>query len=483
MSHLSIPNNCDRASSFFHLRPPVGAIWPAVPAAEVSQVWAAYRELDRTQWLTPNDLEQGQLQQVRVLVQHCADHVPYYRRVLSDAGLLSRPLESMSGFRQIPFLTRELYQQHAADLLAKQLPTGMKEVSSGYTSGTNGVPILVRKTNRDGLWWNAFYLRDLEWSGIDPRGRLAAIRLLAKSPEELKLALTGSSSPVWGQLGQFLIENGPAFGMDIRQDPRLQLEWLERIRPNYVLSMPSNLDFLAGLLLESGRQIPDLRAIQAIGEPLPLDMRNRIEAAFGVPVKNLYSTTEGGYVASPCPLGHGLHVHAENVLTEVLDADDRPCLPGQTGRLVITSLHNFVNPFLRYEMLDDVTLASGSCPCGRGLPLWKHVEGRRHPLFFLPDGRRLSSMGVNMGVRKVGGCHQFQIIQREVDRVIIRVVPDNSWTPSHVEQMQSVIHREFESPVRVEVETHDFLERPAGGKLKMVVVELEQGGSRGTQIN
>ncbi len=463
----------DQASSFFQLRSPAGTAWPAVPVPELSQVWAAYRELDRTQWLSPDELERQQLQQVRVLVQHCAEHVPYYRRVLNAVDVLSRPLESLSDFRRLPFLTRELYQQHAADLLATQLPVGMKEVSSGYTSGTNGVPILVRKTNRDGLWWNAFYLRDLEWSDIDPRGRLAAIRLLAKSPEELKQSLAGSSSPVWGQLGQYLIENGPAFGMDIRQDPRLQLEWLDRMRPNYLLSMPSNLDFLAGLLLESGRRIPDLKAIQAIGEPLPSDMRERIETAFGVPVKNLYSTTEGGYIASPCPLGHGLHVHAENVLTEVLDTDDRPCLPGQTGRLVITSLHNFVNPFVRYEMLDDVTLASGPCPCGRGLPLWKHVDGRRHPFFFLPDGRRLSSMGVNMGVRKVGGCHQFQIIQREVERVIIRVVPDQTWTPSHAEQMRSVIRCEFGSPIRVDVEEKPFLERPAGGKLKMVVVELE----------
>ena len=79
--------------------------------------------------------------------------------------------------------------------------------------------------------------------------------------------------------------------------------------------MPTNLDFLAKLLLESGRRLPDLRSIQAIGEPLPQEVRDRIESAFGVPVKNLYSSTETGYIASPCPLGQGLHVHSENVLT------------------------------------------------------------------------------------------------------------------------------------------------------------------------
>jgi phenylacetate-CoA ligase len=474
MGRGDLRNQLSTISSFFRLRSPAGTSWPAVPIPELSQIWAAYQELDRTQWLSPDELERHQLQQVRVLVQHCVEHVPYYRRVLAEADLLSRPIECLEDFRRLPFLTRELYQQHATELLATKLPTGMQEVSSSYTSGTNGVPIMVRKTNRDGLWWSAFYLRDLEWSGIDPRGRLAAIRFLGTTSEKLKALLAGVSAPNWGPLGQSLIENGPAFAMEIRQDPRLQLDWLDRIRPNYLLSMPTNLDVLANLALERGQRFPDLKAIQTIGEPLPFDMRQRIETAFGVPVKNLYSTTEGGYVASSCPEGNGLHVHGENLLTEVLDADDRPCQPGQTGRLIITSLNNFVNPFLRYEMLDDVTLAAGPCPCGRGLPLWQHVEGRRHPLFFLPDGRRLSSMGANMGVRKVGGCHQFQIIQREVDRVIIRVVPDKTWTPNHADQMRSAIHREFALPVQVDVETHEFLERPAGGKLKMVVVELER---------
>lgn len=463
----------DPDTSFFRLRSPVGAVWPAIPAPEVSQIWSAYRELDRTQWLSSDEIEQRQLQQLRALVRHCSEQVPYYRRVLSEAGVLSRPLESLADFRRFPLLTRELYQQHTAELQAEQLPPGIKVVSSSFTSGTSGVPIQVRTTNRDGLWWNAFYLRDLEWGGIDPRGRLAAIRLIAKSPETLPAALAGMSSPAWTQVGQLLFESGPGFGMDIRQDPRRQLDWLERIQPNCLLSMPTNLEFLSKLLLERGRRLPSLKAIQAVGEPLPLEMRQRIETAFGVPVKNLYSTTETGYVASPCPLGHGLHVHGENVLTEVLDADGRPCLPGQTGRLVITSLHNFVNPFLRYEMLDDVTLASGPCPCGRGLPLWEHVDGRRHPFLFLPDGRRKSSMGITIGLRQVGGCHQFQFLQREVDRVILRVVPDQTWTADHAERMRAVVRRELESAVHVEVAEQPFLERPPGGKLKMVIVELE----------
>ncbi|MBL8792555.1 MAG: phenylacetate--CoA ligase family protein [Planctomycetia bacterium] len=458
---------------FFQLRSLPGSIWPPVPAPEVSQLWATYRELDRTQWLKPVELEALQLEQLRVLLYHCYHQVPYYRRLLTEADLGAGPLASLDELRRLPLLTRALVQAHSADLQARALPAGMVAGGGSHTSGTNGVPIKVLKTNRDALWWSAFFLRDLEWCGLDPRGRLAAIRLVAMQREDLPQFLEGVTVPFWNKVCESLVEMGPAHVMDVRQDPRRQLSWLRQVDPDYLISLPSNLDVLASLLAESGRRLPRLRAIQAVGEPLPVNVRQRIESSFGVPVKNLYSSTEAGYVASPCPGGHGLHVHAEGVLTEVLDADDRPCQPGQTGRLVFTTLHNFVNPFIRYDILDDVTLAPGPCPCGRGLPLWTHVDGRRHPTLHLPDGRQKSSMGITLGIRQVGGCHQFQIVQRAVDHVLLRVVPDRTWQPDLAERMRQVVHAEFEAPIRVDVEERTCLERPAGGKLRVVVVEID----------
>ena len=464
-----------KSDPFFQLRSLPGTVWPPIAAPEVSQIFATYLELDRTQWLTAAELEEKQLKQLRALLVHCAAQVPYYARLLADIGLTAQSLDGLHDFRRLPLLTRELYQSHFPDLQARSLPAGMMPAGGGFSSGTNGVPIHVLKTNRDSLWWNAFFLRDLEWSNMDPRGRIATIRLLALSRQDLPRALEGLSFPYWTQFCQTLLETGPAYAMDIRQDPRRQMEWLIEVNPDYLVSLPSNLEFLAGLFQESGRRLPQLRAIQALGESLSPAARVRIESGFGVPVKNLYSTTEAGYVASPCPLGHGFHVHGESVLTEVLDGDNQPCLPGQTGRLVLTTLHNFSTPFLRYDILDDVTLAPGPCPCGRGLPLWTQIEGRRHPLLHLPNGHRKSILGILLGIRKVGGVHQFQIVQRAVDHVILRVVPDRTWkTDDHARRMRQMVHEECEMPIRVDVEEKARLELPPGGKLKIAIVEVEE---------
>lgn len=460
--------------AFFHLRPTLGTVWPALPSGQAASLWSAYLELDRTQWLGPAELEQLQFRQLRALLAHCMEHVPYYRHLLTEHGISPQDVRSLDDLRRIPRMTRQLFQAHASELCAGGLPPGTARAGEAFTSGTNGVPIGVLQTNRVQFWWLAFFLRDLEWCGLDPRGRLAGLRMISKTHMDPKKAMEGFSQPHWNQALAQIIETGPAYGMDIHQDPRRQFQWLQQIKPDYLLSLPSNLEFLAGLVQESGQRLPGLKAIQTLGETLTDETRTRIEEGFGVPVRDSYSCTEAGYLASPCPQGHGMHVHSENVLIEVLDEEDKPCLPGQTGRLVLTALHNFLNPFIRYEILDEVTLAPGPCSCGRGLPLFTRVLGRRHPLFHLPGGRRKIITSLYQQVRLVGGCHQFQIVQRDVEHVIVRVVPDRSWTTDHPERLRKVVCDFFEAPIRVDVEARELMELPAGGKLRIGVNEIEE---------
>ncbi len=460
---------------FFHIRSIPGTVWPAIPFPQASLIWNAYQELDRTQWLPAEVLQKFQLQQLNTLLTQCRRQSPYYSRLLQDAEIGDRGVENLAQFRRIPFLTRQLYQTHFADIQARNLPQGMVPIPKpSYTSGTNGVPIKVLNTNLGALWWQAFYLRDLEWAGMDPRGKLASIRLIAMSPADEPRMMQGISTASWNKSCEMLIETGPSHAIDIRLDPRRQLEWLREIRPDYLLSMPTNLELLAGLVEESGGPWPELKMIRTMGEPMSLTQRQRIEAGFNVPVKDIYSTTETGHTASPCPTGQGLHVHSEGTLVELLDADNNPVAPGQTGRIVFTNLHNFIAPFIRYEIMDEVTLAPGPCSCGRGLPLWSRVEGRQYPMLHLADGGKKSSIGIVLGLRKTGGAHQFQMVQRQKDKVLLRVVPDRSWTPEHAERMKQVIHHEFEFPIPVEIEELPYIKRLRGGKLKLIDIDLQE---------
>jgi len=444
--------------------------------AEARQLSSACRELDRSQWLDSSALEELQLLQLRQLLDHCRAHVPYYEEVLAAARVRIENMHSLADLRRVPLLPRRTFQERAPDFRARALPSGTHGLGSSTTSGTSGVPVEVRQTNVGQTWWWALYLRDLAWSGIDPRGVLAVIRPApgAMHIDQRRRFQHGMTSPCWHPRLQAVLETGTVHAMDIHQDPPRQMRWLGEVNPDYLLSYPSHLDFLASLFREAGQKLPSLRVIQTVSETLTPEVQDRIEKTFGVPVKPIYSCGEAGYLASPCPLGHGMHVHAEHVILEVLDENDQPCGPGQTGRVVLTNLHNILTPLVRYEILDEATVLASPCPCGRGLPLLGRLQGKRRPLLHLPGGGRKHSDGLACDLRYLGGLHQYQIVQKAADHVHIRVVPAGDWTSEHPNRIRRLVEDFFESPMRVDIDTEERLAPGRGGKLVDVVCDVAE---------
>ncbi len=264
------------------------------------------------------------------------------------------------------------------------------------------------------------------------------------------------------------------FSMDIQQHLRRQIQWLHEVNPNYILSYPSNAEALAGILLDQPRRLPRLRSIQLISETLTDEAKAKIETAFGVPVHNIYSCTEAGYVATPCPQqSQGFHVHSENVILEVLNESGQPCGPGETGRVALTDLHNSRSPVIRYEIGDEVTLAETNCPCGRGLPLLARISGKQRPMLRLKNGRLKQSTTLAIALSSLGGHYQHQFIQKTLDQVVVRMVPNKSWTPDHPKQLLKLLQEFFESPLHLHLELRDRLEVPPNGKLLSIITEVK----------
>lgn len=440
----------------------------------VEHVWATYIGLERSQWLAAEEIEALQLNKLRTLLDHCQQQVPYYACKLPKSAIDPAEIRTLADFRKLPVMTRQHWQQHAPELKATQLPQGVHIAGSGSTSGSSGVPVDVLQTNVANNWWWACHLRDLQWSQIDPQGDLAVIRCASgtPSPAQMRNFLLGISVPQWYPDFPELLQTGRSHGMDIRQTPERQLAWLQRISPQYLLSYPSNLILLADLIRKQGVRLPRLQAIQSISETLRPDEQQQIEAAFGVPVKSLYSCTEAGYVASPCPSGRGFHVHAENVLLEVLNTAGRPCAPGETGSVVLTTLNNFASPFIRYEIQDEVTLAAQPCVCGRGLPLLLSIQGKNRPGFHLTDGRIKPTSELASELQIIGGHRQHQMIQRSLNHVLVRISPNQEWTERHAQQVVDVVQQYLESRLTVDVELVDRIAPAASGKIDSVICEV-----------
>ncbi len=443
---------------------------PKYSAAIANQAWSLFSELDQSQWRTRAEIEQRQFVQLRRLLQHCIDFSPYYRDVLQSHRILPDDIQSREDLARLSILSRREYQAQFDGIVSTSLPTGMQMRGLLSTSGTSGVPIQIRQTNQTQLSWIACALRDFQWSGVSPLGSLAAIRATGKVGDELRFLQRGVSLKNWGQPFADLVETGPSHIMDVHQKPSLQLDWLASVNPDYLLSYPSNLAHLSQLKLDSCISLPRLQIIQSVSEALTIDQQRLIESAFGVPVKNTYSAYEAGYIASPCPAGNGLHVHAENVLLEVLDSDHQPCQPGDVGRVVLTTLHNYASPMVRYEIMDEAVLGPEACACGRGLPTIYSVQGKRRPMMKLASGEMKNSTQLAIGLRKIGGMHQFQIIQTGINQLTIHIVPASQWSDAQVAAVQSLANSFFADVVNVQFKLCQRIELSAGGKLIDVIV-------------
>jgi phenylacetate-CoA ligase len=142
---------------------------------------------------------------------------------------------------------------------------------------------------------------------------------------------------------------------------------LARLRPDVITGYPGVLDGVARALSARGDGAPRPRLIVAGGEVLTPAARERIGRAFGTTVREIYGSHECPLIAWECGRGHGLHVWDPGVVLEVV-RDGRAAFPGESGEVVLTALHSFAMPFIRYVLGDVVVAGETPCPCGAPSP-------------------------------------------------------------------------------------------------------------------
>jgi phenylacetate-CoA ligase len=251
------------------------------------------------------------------------------------------------------------------------------------------------------------------------------------------------------------------------------LDILERGKYRQIFGYPSALYLLSMHAQKEQRNLRGLglKVAFVTGEVLYPYQRTAIADTLNCPVANGYGGRDSALIAHECPRG-GMHVLADAVILELLDADGRLVPAGEPGEIVITDLHSHEVPFIRYATGDIAVLSPGACSCGRPLPLLEKVEGRSNDSVMSPDGRTINSLALIYAVREIEGIERFRIHQMALDGFSIQLVCNDRYQPESEDRIRKGWSQLLRCPVSVQFEYVPQLAPDPSGKFRHVISHL-----------
>jgi phenylacetate-CoA ligase len=259
---------------------------------------------------------------------------------------------------------------------------------------------------------------------------------------------------------------------DLKPDnARQYAEALARWRPAVLHAFPSAAERLVALLEGAGIRCPvPLKAVFMQSETVYPWQRDAVSRYFGCPVFDWYAMEERVVCACDCEVHDGHHVVAEYGVVEFLRPPGAP--EGSVAEVVVTPLHNYAMPLIRYRTGDMAIPIDDPCACGRGLPRMRLVGGRSRNFAVLGDGHLVSVTIVDIP-KASSRVEQFQFVQDRPGVMRLNVVPKEGFGPDDVEAIRRNLDEKFGRDLSVEVSVVTSLPRTARGKLPLLDQRLD----------
>jgi phenylacetate-CoA ligase len=414
--------------------------------------------------LSPAQVRAFQNRKLRAMVQHAWANSPFYRAKFQAAGLTPHDIQCVEDLAKLPPTTKAEIQAAGVDQVLARGYSAANTIDEA-TSGSSGKVLHIHHTHEAFNRYFAFAFRHLWGIGYRPWQRVAYTSFDALLPLP------------WEKIGL-----GQRQQIDLtRKDPRAYVEDLLRIQPQLITAYPSILQLVmnAATPAELARIRPHV--IHLHSELLTESLRNQIRKAFGCDCFDDYSTFEFHHVAYECRL-HRYHLAADNVIVEfmrdggVRPEDARPlgaAQPGEEGEILLTGLTNHAMPLFRYAIGDVGIPSDEICPCGRGFPTMKLIQGRVDDFVIMPSGRRFSPRMINPVYEHLPGVMEHVLVQEALDHIVVHLNLDAAHQATTPALVKEALGNLFGEPVHLEVKLTTEFERGRTGKLRNVVSKVK----------
>ncbi|MBN8500206.1 MAG: phenylacetate--CoA ligase family protein [Sphingomonadales bacterium] len=425
---------------------------------------AVRRELERSQWLKPEEILALQLARLQEFLTQCASHVPYYHDLFRSLDFDPRNISAISDLGRLPLLTKDIIRSEF-DRLRSSLPEPVRLFS---TTGSTGDPLRFNISNTRISHDVAAKWRATRWWDVDIGDREMVIW---SSPIEL----TGQDRVK--QVRDWLLRSKllPSSAMSQADMDRFITD-IRSFRPRMLFGYPSSMTLIAQRAEQQGIGLSDLgiKVAFCTAERLYPHQADVLERVFGCPVANGYGGRDSGFIAHACPLG-GMHITAEDIIVEVVDEHGQSSPPGVPGEVVVTHLYSTGFPFVRYRNGDVAVLEREQCGCGRGLPLLKEVHGRTNDVLLAADGSIVLAIAIAMVLRDMPGVNGFKVIQETLLHCRLQLVTDTSFQRQASESaIRTAFRARLGKGVQLDIEYLAAIAAEPSGKYRYVVSKVSQ---------
>jgi phenylacetate-CoA ligase len=409
----------------------------------------------RNQWLKPSELKELQAKRLRAMIKHAYKNTTYYNRKFKKAGVTPDDIKSSNDLIKIPVTTKDDVRKYG---LTEMTSCGL-DISRCRivpTSGSSGTPMRIVYDQKADDFSKAINLRSMMENGMrftDRTVNLGDMRTAKK--------------PLWFQkLGILNLQT-----IDIFDDVDKEVKNLLKINPETMIGYASQLRLLSEHKLKHGLKELRPNTIFATAEILDPDTRRTINTAFDLEVIDLFGCIEVNRTAWECQEHCGYHMDVDSVIMELID--DGECVSaGERGEVIYTSLYNHAMPLIRYQVGDVAIPTDETCPCGRGLPLLKGVEGRKDDFIRLPSGKAISPITMHLIIKHTPEIVECQVIQESLGKICVDLVATKKFKDVQSERLIHEIKQVLNGEVSVDINIVDTIQRGPNGKMRMVISKV-----------
>jgi len=413
------------------------------------------------EFFTQEQWNNYQTQCLRTLLVHAFQNVAFYKEKYSAAGLTLSDIKSfeLKDLKYLPFLEKEELRKYGTTRLLSQNKSKGSFISS---SGSTGTPVRIYLPEYFHQKWNALMeTRVRNWAGVDgqtPRGMIGGRRIIPDSKVNFPLYRYN-----WVEKQTYF--SAYHLGPETIHD---YIHGLSKNKVEYLTGYAFSIYTMAQLAEAQHLSVPQLRAVITSSEKLTSEMRKVIERVFQCKAFDSYSGCEACGLISETP-ERNLVFSPDSGILEVIDQDGKLIQQSGEGEVVLTGLHNYDQPLIRYRIGDRVKL-SNIQTAERNMPVVDEVIGRIEDVVRGKDGREMVRFhGLYVDVP---GLQSAQIIQESLHQIQFNLVVDTEADKLHIEDM--IKKRLFSQLGDLEVFFNyvDNLPLSTNGKVKAVISHI-----------